>query len=142
MKSFNLLAEKLRRAIEQGDFSAANDALDAGAPVDEPDNDGELPLMHAIAENRVEIVRELLRRGAPVDSRGDEDYTPLMVAAGVSPKIVSVLLDARAEVNAVNSDGYTALDLAHAMEAWQSFLLIYEAGGTSGAPSGDLPAAS
>ncbi|HEX5324944.1 MAG TPA: ankyrin repeat domain-containing protein [Capsulimonadaceae bacterium] len=90
--------------------------IEAGVRIDEPDEEGETPLICA-AQRDERLVRELLRRGADSNAADHQGTTPLMNAAsGGNPGIVQMLLDAGADVNARNHGG--ANPLMHA--AWWS----------------------
>ena len=60
-----------------------------------------------------EIVSQLLSAGAQVDRTGMYSWTPLLVAVrGNFPSVVSLLLEEKPNVNAVDQEGLTALALA------------------------------
>jgi RNA polymerase primary sigma factor len=59
------------------------------------------------------VVRHHLRSGHDVNSRDDKGQTPLIIAAAKGhAKICSILLEAGANPDLKNSDGFTALDVA------------------------------
>lgn len=75
---------------EQDGVNAVRDALAAGGNVNERDDNGWTPLMHAALECRAQIVDFLLEHGAEVNVRSKTDetdfpttgQTPLLLAAG------------------------------------------------------------
>ncbi len=86
--------------------------LKAGANPNALDKEGETPLTKAIANGNVEVARFLLGHGADVNlkPRSKSSMPPLYAAAmAKSPVMVKVLLDAGANVNAVNELDRTAL---------------------------------
>lgn len=99
----------LFHAVTQGHAEVAATLLDSGADpnVNPP---GPTLLYNAAKLGKELIVQRLLRHGANVIST---DYPPLIVAAEAGhSKIVELLLDYRADVNATDGDGNTALHLA------------------------------
>ncbi len=84
--------------------------LACGAPVDAVNTHGETPLHHAAAKGHDGVVTLLLEHGADVtvlDTRGAQ---PLHGA--LDSEVIQSLLARGAEVNAMNNDGHTLLDLA------------------------------
>jgi ankyrin repeat protein len=89
--------------------------LDAGAKVDEVDDDGITSLSWASISNRVEMARLLISRGADVNHLDKKGMTPLLYAASIDfgdSEIIDLLLKSGARADARNKDGLTALDLA------------------------------
>lgn len=77
--------------------------------VDRPDEEGKTPLFHASTSGKAFIVRRLLDAGANVHCTAGS-VTPLHVSAEKNyTSIVDYLLEAGADVNALNSKGNTAL---------------------------------
>jgi len=116
----------LIRAINTGQ-STTNPAivaelLRAGANIEQRDQYGETPLMAATAHDPTGVFTKLLiENRAQVNARTSTNskwakgYTPLMCAVAssdASPDVVTLLIKDGAEVNTVNDDGLTALDLA------------------------------
>ena len=78
------------------------------------DLEQDAPLINAALMGQTEIARALLIAGANPNQRGYEQFTPLMSAVrSDNTEMVKMLLEAGAELNATNSDGETALDLAY-----------------------------
>jgi ankyrin repeat protein len=89
--------------------------LDAGAKVDEADNDGVTLLDWAAIANRAEIVRLLIQRGADVNHVDKNGMTPLLYAASIDygdSTVIDLLLKSGARPDARSKEGLTALDLA------------------------------
>ena len=89
--------------------------LDAGARVDETDDDGITALSWAAISNRVDLARLLIQRGADVNHVDKKGMTPLLYAASIDfgdSAMTELLLKSGAEANARTPQGLTALDLA------------------------------
>ncbi|MGA2878649.1 MAG: ankyrin repeat domain-containing protein [Bryobacteraceae bacterium] len=90
--------------------------LDAGARVDEADDDGITVLSWAAIANRVDIARLLIQRGADVNHVDKKGMTPLLYAASIDfgdSTMIDLLLKSGAQPSARTKEGLTALDLAH-----------------------------
>ncbi len=76
-------------------------------------HDGWTPLHYAAAAGDTEIVQLLLSKSAEVDAQSPNLTTPLMMAAG-SGNIYAVkaILDAGADLNLVNEQGFSAIHFA------------------------------
>ena len=87
------------------------------------------PLIASIMAKKPDAVKNLLFAGADVNATVEHGLTPLMVAAheNAPPEILDILLKAGANVNARNSDGHTAADMA---EASRNFTAAKLLGGT------------
>jgi len=89
--------------------------LDAGAKVDEADDDGFTLLDWAVIGNRVEMARLLIQRGADVNYVDQKGMTPLLYAASIDygdSRMIDLLLKSGARPNASTKEGLTALALA------------------------------
>jgi ankyrin repeat protein len=89
--------------------------LDAGAHVDEADDDGITSLSWAAIANRVEMARVLIQRGADVNHVDKKGMTPLLYAASIDfgdSAMIELLLASGARAGARTKEGLTALDLA------------------------------
>jgi hypothetical protein len=104
----------LFRAAAGGDPEGALMAVDEGADVDGPTDDGGTALLIAIDFGHVEVARRLLERGADADVRNDEGWSPLLVAVLRSEaSLAEELVERGADVDAnVYATGETALLLA------------------------------
>ena len=89
--------------------------LDAGARVDEADDDGITVLSWAAISNRVDLARLLIQRGADVNHVDRKGMTPLLYAASIDfgdSTMTDLLLKSGARAGARTPQGLTALDLA------------------------------
>ena len=94
---------------------SARALLDAGAPVDQPDDDGITPLAWAAIANRLDMARLFIQRGADVNHVDKKGMTPLLYAASIDfadGTMIDLLLRSGANPGARNKEGLTALDLA------------------------------
>jgi len=101
--------------VETHRVGSARALLDAGANVDEADNDGITLLAWATLSNRVEMARLLIQRGADANHVDKLGMTPLLYAASIDfgdPAMIELLLKSGARADARNKEGLTALDLA------------------------------
>jgi len=103
----------LRSAVLAGNADAVSWLLECRAQPEKPMEADLTPLRWAARAGEASIVQALLDKKALVNARGRYGYTALMTAAMHGRySVVKLLIAARAEVN-TNSDGETALDLAH-----------------------------
>ena len=86
--------------------------VDHGARTNNRDVDGKSPLHTAAKSGRAELVRYLLECDCDIEMRDERGMSPLHYAVLTSHKVVSILLDAGADVDAVNETGETPCDLA------------------------------
>ena len=86
-------------------------AVEAGASVDDRDDENFTPLMSAAISNTPEAVNTLILAGANVNTSDITGLTALMYAAGnnQNPLVCNALLSAGANVNDRDDAGYTAL---------------------------------
>lgn len=101
----------LYHAVTQGHGDVAITLLKHKAnPNLSPDSKG--PLYHAVAAGNAPLVELMLREGATADNA---EHPSLLVAAALGhTKIAEMLLEKKANVNAVNEEGDTALHVAAA----------------------------
>ncbi len=106
-------ATALLRACGAGHREIAACLLDAGADPALAARSGVTPLAAAVAARREALVALLLQHEVSADQRLPNEATALMVAAAMGyPEIAEQLLDASAEVNAVDAGGRSALHAA------------------------------
>jgi hypothetical protein len=84
--------------------------LEAGLDPDAGDARGHTLLMRS---SDVEVARVLLAAGADPNARDDQGFTALMHRRDDSAERVELLLEAGADVHAVNDSGRTVADLVH-----------------------------
>ncbi|HQL82806.1 MAG TPA: ankyrin repeat domain-containing protein, partial [Spirochaetota bacterium] len=110
-------------AANFGQMDSVKYLIKAGAKVNETDNDGWSPLLHAIKGAFEPAVPEyLVSKGADVGMKAKGGWTPLMEAAARGKtEIVRFLIKAGADVNARSDEGRTATGYA-------SFMVIDDPG--------------
>ena len=95
--------------------------------IDEPNGVGETPLMMAALRGRLDAARRLVERGAQVNRDG---WTPLHYAAtGPEPRLVSLMLEQGARIDAPSPNHSTPLMMAarYGPEASVDILLAHGA---------------
>lgn len=102
-------ADTVYDAVDQQDFKRLVELIKAGANVNESEED--TALSKAAEHGRADMVRELLKAGADPNFGGI--WVPLCAAVrGKNSEVVQLLIDARADLNAQEEEGSTALMLA------------------------------
>ncbi len=87
--------------------------LEAGAPADTQDAEGETALMDAATNNSHNAMKVLIHAGANVSQRGQKGMTPLIRAArNNSHECAKLLLRAGARINTPDNTGETPLHAA------------------------------
>lgn len=95
------LAQALMDAARAGALDALTPVLDAGAPLDMRDADGNTMLMLAAYHGHADVVRELLSRGAQPDALNDRGQSPLAGAVFKGfDDVVATLAEAGADPDA------------------------------------------
>ena len=94
-----------------GDVDEARDLIARGINIDEQDRYRNwTALMHAVTNNRLEMVQELIRAGAALDVQSNGGYTALIHAAlNNRLEMVQELIRAGAALDVQDTEGRTAL---------------------------------
>ena len=110
----------LHLAFHAGKLEAARMLFEHNADVNARNDDGQVPL-HLLSRwepqqdegDGSDVAKQLLERGANVNEKDKDDATPLHLASYYKrPEIVRVLLDHGADIDFVNDQGKTALQIA------------------------------
>lgn len=118
-------AETVYDAVKQQDFKRLVELIAAGADVNESEED--TVLSTAAEFGRADMVRELLKAGADPNFGGI--WVPLCAAVrGKNPEVVKLLIDAKADVDAQEEEGSTALMLAAFMGNLEMVKMLVAAG--------------
>lgn len=108
-------------AIKEGKTNAVAALLQHKADPNQKVNDnGETAIWLAVTEGNIAAAELLLKHGASASGKRNDGVTPLMFAASIGggwglrrkpehDKLVSILCDAKADLNAQDNDGYSAL---------------------------------
>lgn len=131
---------ELVRAVEVENWQEAERILRENPPEEsDPDartTDWGYSVLRAAAEEAAEsLCRLLVERKADVNARDHNAMTPLMgcIVGGDCGGIVSMLLEARADAEAVTDDGFTALKWATRLNREESIKILRDAGMTGDA---------
>lgn len=102
------------QAVEQGSFFDVQKCILAKADVNRKDKaSGFSPLILAVCENKVDVVKLLLDSGAKVESSDRQGRTALHYASDYGlVECVHALVNAGAGLNVKDEEGYTALHVA------------------------------
>jgi len=95
---------------KKGDSEMVDVLLGAGAIVHDADTSGVTALHFAAGRGSAAMVKSLLSFAADVEAKDQQNETPLMWARGRT--VTTLLMEARADVNATDISGHTALMLA------------------------------
>ena len=120
-------------ALKRGDIIAVkNRVLGDPSYILERDDDGNTPLMYAIAFGNLELVRFLLEHGADPNVEVDDGYTCLLTAiesdSDASTLIVTELIRASADIHTMGTNGWTPLHMAAAYGHVDKARLLIDAG--------------
>lgn len=113
-KHINPVNTRLFQAVRDGGPGKIYAAAAAGADVNAVDSSGETPVMHAIRMLKTENIRTLLALGADPNYGGMYGPAPLTANClwnygSPGAQVTRMLLEAGANVNAADGDGFTAL---------------------------------
>lgn len=98
----------LVHAIRNRDMDLFRFLLDAGADIEIKDNYGSTVLYCAASDKNLPTAKCLLERGAKVNVKNDDGETTPLMNAG-TPENIALLLQYKADINAVDEFGRTAL---------------------------------
>lgn len=98
---------QLTEACKRGDLASAQELVEKGAIIDQPEIDG--PLFMAAYHGHHTVVKWLLEAGAEVDIRNSKNSTPLMAAAEQGKtECVKALMKAGASTSTKNNHSISA----------------------------------
>jgi len=126
----------LVHAVGRGNLKIVRMLIDYGASVGRKEEtlyrNKNSPIFVAARNNKLEILNELIANGADPDAKNLDGITPLMIAADMGHvSIVEALLEAGAdkyiESEDIESEGYTALDMAKDGEHSEIVRILEEA---------------
>ncbi len=107
---------------EAANLEIAGLLIDAGANIDAVEGSGAWILKTAAEDGNTDFVRGLLRLGARVDKQSTGETALHRAAAGDHLQVMRLLLDAGADPNACDVDGWTPLHNAWSVEGAQLLL--------------------
>ncbi len=104
----------LYKACANGSLDIATVLVDAEADINVKDEFGFTPFYSAVQNKHIPVIKYLLSKGARIDEKnGPYDDTALNRACVIgSLEIVKILVNAGADINAVNKQGKSPLDFA------------------------------
>ena len=120
----------LHYAASQGSVEALSLLLKAGAMVDVQDFNEMYPLSLAIYGNHLEAVKFLVKSGAKINKQSFKKLTALHIALekNINPQIALHLIQAGANVNAVDENENTALHYAVGIKSIEIVKAMIKAG--------------
>lgn len=98
----------LFRACSQGDINQVKHLLDQGVNVNARQEDGETPLMFAAVEGKLDVVELLLDRGADINALSINNETALVRSVGMSHESAALLLQRGADIEKGNPLAHAA----------------------------------
>jgi ankyrin repeat protein len=128
--------ELMWMAINAQDATALRAAVEAGADVNQPNEEGRVPLYRALVLQNQLVIDTLLSLGADPDAK-DHRGDPLLFTAlsiGNGPGSLA-LIKAKADANAQDSIGMSALGLAMSLDQPDLIAALITAGADIDAPS-------
>lgn len=107
----------LMRASKEGEIGVVFDLMQAGAPLDTTNSDGNNALWLACVGANIDTIDLLIRAGIPLDHQNDNGASCLMYAASSGKHaVVEKLLALGADPTLKTLDDYSALDMAATIE--------------------------
>jgi ankyrin repeat protein len=105
------MSTSIRDALLEGDLSIVESKLDAGADIEELDEDGDTPLLVCCTSNpTIELINHLIDHGANINAVNARGESPLLIAAKYKIGYLSeILLTHEPNVNLTSHDGTTPL---------------------------------
>ena len=130
----NIFKGTLHKACEKGDIQAVKQHLDAGADVNDKDDNGFTPLIYTCGEGHVELSEFLIEKGADMHAKaGYPSSSPLHAAASENyEEIAALLIIKGADVNMKKDDSETPLDWAEEEKNADLADLLRKHGGKTG----------
>jgi hypothetical protein len=128
-----LYSDSLEGAVFEDDYEKAEKLLKEGANPNEPymgyDSNDE-PIIHAVANNNIEMVKLLLDYGADIEATNSSGNTPLIIAASNSDNtdMIEFLLENGADATAVNKSKATAIHMAAEASNLKAVKILEKAG--------------
>jgi ankyrin repeat protein len=107
--AFNSLDNQLIVAAARGDTAAVQQLLQQGAHIEATDKWGSTPLLQAVQNGKIEVVKLLLGKGANIEAASGDGTSLILAAAAGNIEIVQVLLEKGANTGATDGSGDTAL---------------------------------
>lgn len=105
IKADNYSLEEKERIIDR--------FIEKGSDVNLEDKDGNSPLVHAIKDNHLSIIKLLIRNGANVNMKNKEGNSPLVYAIqNNNLTVVKLLTENGADVHIKNNEGNSSLEYA------------------------------
>ncbi len=105
---------RLFKAINRGDFEAANRLINDRVDLNKPNTDGYTPLCFAASHGNIKLLQSLIKAGADINKGNYIDgSTPLAHAVkNGQAEVAQKLIDAKADLNKSDNDGDTPLCVA------------------------------
>lgn len=104
-----------------------NEIIEAGANVNTPNKEGELPVFVACRQ-KPELLEFLMQNGVNINVQETDGTTPLMIVSMYYPKRIKSLINYGAKLDTTDDSGQTALAIAletNAPESVQELLPYY-----------------
>ncbi|MDE2291308.1 MAG: ankyrin repeat domain-containing protein [Elusimicrobia bacterium] len=123
---------QLIKAIKTGNVQDAEDLIQEGADIEEPDVQGWTPLVHAANRGNAQIIERLISAGARINDTKEGGSFALMAALlGDHIAAFRVLLGAGARASLVDGIPFEKLAHGHLKHGKEMVRLLAEAAGRS-----------